>query len=84
MADVSADGAAGMPRQEINYCRACLRHGGARPPLLKAANYLNHLEFDWDSPVTGHLLRSLASAFTLTRYDARGNVTWNSSWMPSV
>ena len=79
VADVSADGAAGMPRQEIKYLRAAdgLRLAyatvGSGPPLLKAANYLNHLEFDWESPVTGHLLRSLASVFTLTRYDARGN-----------
>ena len=41
--------------------------------MLKAANYLNHLEYDWESPVTRHLLRGLARSFTLVRYDARGN-----------
>jgi pimeloyl-ACP methyl ester carboxylesterase len=74
-----ADHAASVPRQTINYCRA--RDGvrlayatvGSGPRLLKAANYLNHLEYDWESPVTRHLLHGLARHFTLVRYDARGN-----------
>jgi pimeloyl-ACP methyl ester carboxylesterase/DNA-binding winged helix-turn-helix (wHTH) protein len=75
----AADHAASVPRQTISYCRA---RDGARlayatvgngPRLLKAANYLNHLEYDWESPVTRHLLHGLARHFTLVRYDARGN-----------
>ena len=27
---------------------------GSGPPLLKTANWLNHLEFDWQSPVWTH------------------------------
>jgi len=67
------------PRQEIRYCRAAdgvrLAYAkvGQGPRLLKAANYLNHLEYDWESPVTRHLLHALARRFTLVRYDARGN-----------
>ncbi len=66
-------------RQEINYCRApdgvrlALARVGHGPRLLKAANYLNHLEYDWECPVTRHLLHGLARHFTLVRYDARGN-----------
>ena len=71
------DGAA--LRQEIRYCHAAdgvrlaYASAGRGPRLFKAANYLNHLEYDWESPVTRHLLRALASNFTLIRYDARGN-----------
>jgi pimeloyl-ACP methyl ester carboxylesterase len=40
---------------------------------MKAANWLNHLEYDWQSPVWHHLLERLARSHTLIRYDARGN-----------
>ena len=43
------------------------------PPLVKAANWLNHLEYDWESPVWSHLLHGLAAEHRLIRYDARGN-----------
>lgn len=73
----AADGPA--LRQEIGYCRAAdgvrLAYAkvGRGPRLFKAANYLNHLEYDWECPVTRHLLHGLARNFTLLRYDARGN-----------
>lgn len=76
---VDARRGAAAPRQVIGYCRAAdgtrlayakVGHG---PRLFKAANYLNHLEYDWECPVTRHLLHSLARNFTLVRYDARGN-----------
>jgi pimeloyl-ACP methyl ester carboxylesterase len=41
-------------------------------PLVKAANWLNHLEFDWHSPVWAPLFRTLASQCQLVRYDERG------------
>ena len=65
--------------QEIRFCRA---QGGARiayavvgrgPPLVKAANWMNHLEYDWESPIWGHFLHGLARKHQLWRYDARGN-----------
>jgi pimeloyl-ACP methyl ester carboxylesterase len=46
---------------------------GTGPPLLKAANWLNHLEYDWESPIWSHLLHELAAEHRLIRYDARGN-----------
>ncbi|GIQ78322.1 alpha/beta fold hydrolase [Bradyrhizobium sp. RD5-C2] len=65
--------------QEIKYCRApdgvrlayaTVGHG---PPLVKAANWMNHLEYDWESPIWHHVLEGLARNHTLARYDARGN-----------
>jgi len=65
--------------QEIAYCRAAdgVRLAYARvgegPPLVKTANWMNHLEYDWQSPVWRHLLEGLARNYTFIRYDARGN-----------
>lgn len=67
------------PTQKIMYCRSrdgvrlAYATAGIGPPLVKTGNWLHHLEYDWESPVWRHLLRGLASSFTLIRYDARGN-----------
>ena len=45
---------------------------GSGPPLLKTANWLNHLEYDWQSPVWRHWFSTLSANHTLIRYDARG------------
>ena len=45
---------------------------GTGSPLVKAANWLNHLEFDWQSPVWRHWFSTLSSHHRLFRYDARG------------
>jgi DNA-binding SARP family transcriptional activator/pimeloyl-ACP methyl ester carboxylesterase len=45
---------------------------GEGPVLVKAANWLSHLEYDWNSPVWRHWLTGLASNRTLVRYDERG------------
>jgi pimeloyl-ACP methyl ester carboxylesterase/DNA-binding CsgD family transcriptional regulator len=45
---------------------------GSGPALVKAANYLTHLEHDWKGPVWRHWLRDLAQHHTLVRYDERG------------
>jgi class 3 adenylate cyclase/pimeloyl-ACP methyl ester carboxylesterase len=66
-------------RQEIRYCRALDRVrlayaiSGTGPPLVKTANWMNHLEYDWQSPIFHHLFYGLALNRTLIRYDARGN-----------
>jgi pimeloyl-ACP methyl ester carboxylesterase/DNA-binding winged helix-turn-helix (wHTH) protein len=66
-------------RQDVKFCTAA---DGARiaysivgngPPLVKAANWLNHLEYDWQSPVWRPFLQALAGNYTLFRYDERGN-----------
>lgn len=64
--------------QQIRFCssadgtRIAYATAGQGPPLVKAANWLNHLEFDWESPIWGHLLRGLAEDHQLVRYDERG------------
>jgi len=45
---------------------------GSGPPILKAANWLNHLEFDWSSPIWGSSFAELANRRTFIRYDERG------------
>lgn len=63
--------------QEIRFCtstdgvRIAYATVGSGPPLVKAANWLSHLEFDWDSPVWLHWLRELSRTHTLIRYDER-------------
>lgn len=75
---LTTDGA--MARQEILFCRA---HDGVRiayaksgapaaPPLVKPANWLTHLAFDWNSPVWRHWLTELGRDHALIRYDERG------------
>ncbi|HTU64806.1 MAG TPA: alpha/beta fold hydrolase [Steroidobacteraceae bacterium] len=41
-------------------------------PLIKTANWMNHVEFDWESPVFRHWFAALSSQHRLHRYDARG------------
>jgi pimeloyl-ACP methyl ester carboxylesterase len=45
---------------------------GSGTPIIKAANWLSHLEFDWDSPVWRHWMHELARERQLIRYDERG------------
>jgi len=76
-----------LPRQQVRHCTA--RDGprlawssvGAGFPLVKTANWLNHLEFDWESPVWRHWLRELMRDNRLIRYDERGNGL--SDWNPA-
>jgi pimeloyl-ACP methyl ester carboxylesterase/DNA-binding winged helix-turn-helix (wHTH) protein len=66
-------------RQEIHFCTAsdgvsiAYAEVGQGRPLVKTANWLNHLEYDWRSPIWSHLLREIAAENRLIRYDARGN-----------
>lgn len=70
---------AGEPRQQIRFCaaadgaRIAWAESGHGPPLVKASNWLNHLERDWDGPILGPLFHALASRHRLIRYDERGN-----------
>lgn len=66
------------PSQQIRFCttrdgiRLAYATIGAGPPLVKAANWLSHLDYDWESPVWRHWLVELARRFQLVRYDERG------------
>jgi pimeloyl-ACP methyl ester carboxylesterase/DNA-binding winged helix-turn-helix (wHTH) protein len=67
-----------LPRQRIQFCRTAdgvhlaFSDTGSGPPLVKTANWLNHLEFDWHSPVWSPLFTRLAARNRLVRYDERG------------
>jgi pimeloyl-ACP methyl ester carboxylesterase len=64
--------------QRIRLCvtpdgvRLAYAVSGQGPPLVKAANWLSHLDHDWRSPVWRHWLRELGRDHTLIRYDERG------------
>lgn len=45
---------------------------GRGPPLIRASNWLTHLEYDWRSPVWRHWTEFLARHFRYVRYDERG------------
>src|SRR3989304_480902 len=57
-----------MSEQEIRYCtapdgvRIAYATAGSGPPLVKAANWIGHLEFEWRSPVWRHWLPALTPA----------------------
>ena len=65
-------------KQTIRFCtgddgtRIAYAESGEGPPLVKAANWLTHLEFDWNSPVWRHWLTELSRRHRLIRYDERG------------
>jgi pimeloyl-ACP methyl ester carboxylesterase/DNA-binding winged helix-turn-helix (wHTH) protein len=75
----AASPAAALPQQEVHFCtasdgvRIAYASAGQGVPLVKAANWLNHLEYDWHSPIWSHLLHALAAECQLIRYDERGN-----------
>jgi pimeloyl-ACP methyl ester carboxylesterase len=65
--------------QDIRFCsakdgvRIAYATVGEGPPLVKTGNWLNHLEFDWQSPIWQHYIEELAADHLLVRYDQRGN-----------
>ncbi|NDW00175.1 alpha/beta fold hydrolase [Salipiger sp. PrR002] len=72
------DRASGLRSQRIAFCEApdgtkiAFATLGSGPPLLKAANWLTHLEFDWTSPIWGECFAEIARQRRFIRYDERG------------
>jgi pimeloyl-ACP methyl ester carboxylesterase/DNA-binding CsgD family transcriptional regulator len=68
-----------MVRQTIRFTRSfdgvrlAYAEAGAGRPLVKAPNWLSHLEFDWHSPLWRHWFEFFASHHQLIRFDARGS-----------
>ena len=66
-------------RQEIRYCttsdgvRLAYATTGNGPPLVKASNWLTHLDFEWGSPIWRHWYAAISLHHRLVRYDERGN-----------
>jgi pimeloyl-ACP methyl ester carboxylesterase/DNA-binding winged helix-turn-helix (wHTH) protein len=75
-----------VPRQRVHFCtagdktRLAYALSGNGPPLVKAANWLSHIELEWNSPVWRHWLERLGRDRTLIRYDVRGSGL--SDWRP--
>jgi pimeloyl-ACP methyl ester carboxylesterase/DNA-binding CsgD family transcriptional regulator len=68
-----------MPlRQRVRYVtapdgtRLAWAEAGAGQPLVKAANWLTHLEYEWTSPLWRHWLQFFSTRFHFIRYDERG------------
>jgi pimeloyl-ACP methyl ester carboxylesterase/DNA-binding CsgD family transcriptional regulator len=65
-------------RQRIHYVtasdglRLAWADAGSGPVLVKAANWLTHLEDEWESPVWQHWIRLFSEHFRFIRYDERG------------
>jgi pimeloyl-ACP methyl ester carboxylesterase len=65
-------------QQRVTFCQTsddvhlAVATAGLGAPLVKTANWLNHIEFDWQSPVWSPLFSRLAADCTLVRYDERG------------
>jgi pimeloyl-ACP methyl ester carboxylesterase len=64
--------------QRIRYLRTsdgvnlAWAEAGSGPVLIKAANWLTHLEYEWESPVWRHWMLFLSRHFRFVRYDERG------------
>jgi pimeloyl-ACP methyl ester carboxylesterase/DNA-binding winged helix-turn-helix (wHTH) protein len=64
--------------QEIRYCRSsagvriAYATTGSGPPLVKAANWLTHLDLERDSVIWAHWIDALSARHQLVRYDERG------------
>ena len=67
------------PRQHIRFSltedgvRLAWASTGDGPPLVKASNWLTHLDFEWGSPIWQHWWTELSKHHRLIRYDERGN-----------
>jgi len=72
-------------RQRIRYLttsdgvRLAWAEAGQGPIVIKAANWLTHLDQEWESPVWQHWIRFFADNFRFLRYDERGcgMTDWN-------
>jgi len=75
----AAVASAAKTRQDIRFCatgdgiRLAYATVGSGPPLVKASNWLTHLDFEWGSPIWRHWWSALSLHHRLLRYDERGN-----------
>lgn len=66
-------------RQHVHYVvasdgtRLAWAESGAGDTIVKAANWLTHLELEWESPLWRHWLQFLSAHARLVRYDERGS-----------
>jgi pimeloyl-ACP methyl ester carboxylesterase len=66
------------PSQHVRFCasrdgtRIAFTRSGAGPPLVRAAHWLSHLDYERDCRLWGPWLELLSQRHTLIRYDGRG------------
>jgi len=67
------------PRQDIRFSvtedgiRLAWASTGEGPPVVKASNWLTHLDLEWGSPIWQHWWTELSKHHRVIRYDERGN-----------
>ncbi|MCH7906317.1 MAG: alpha/beta fold hydrolase [Chloroflexi bacterium] len=65
--------------QKVDFCttsdgvRICYAQSGSGPPLVKAPNWMTHIQFDLESPVWKHVWEALSRSHTFIRFDQRGS-----------
>jgi pimeloyl-ACP methyl ester carboxylesterase/DNA-binding CsgD family transcriptional regulator len=65
-------------RQHVRYVQAsdgtrlAWAESGSGHDIVKAANWLTHLEYEWESPVWKHWLQFFSAHWRFVRYDERG------------
>ena len=65
-------------RQRIRFLRAsdgaqlAWAEAGEGPLLVKASNWMSHLEYEWQSPLWRHWMQFFSDYFRFVRYDERG------------
>lgn len=71
-----------MPARDSQQIRFCTAADGTRiayatvgkgPPLVRAAHWMSHLEFDWESPIWQPWLSEFARDRSFLRYDERAS-----------
>jgi hypothetical protein len=74
--------------QQIHYCRSpdgvqiAYAISGKGPPILRAAHWMSHLQYEWESPVWRHWIDSLSKGNTpLVDFIIHlGTWTFRASW----
>jgi pimeloyl-ACP methyl ester carboxylesterase/DNA-binding winged helix-turn-helix (wHTH) protein len=67
-----------QPTQDIRYCstkdgvQIAYAVTGQGSPVVKATNWMSHLQYEWESPM-GHWIAGLSAETRLIRYDQRGS-----------
>lgn len=75
-------------RQHVRYVtaadgtRLAWAESGAGPVVVKAANWMTHLEYEWQSPVWKHWLQFFSAQCRFVRFDERG--CGMSGWTPDA
>ena len=65
--------------QQVRFCttrdhvRLAWAANGEGPPVVKAPNWIGHLELDWRNPSIAPITSAIARQWQLVRFDARGN-----------